>query len=466
MRAERDHGDHGRPLANPGQVNGFAWFDARGRRIRGLASSLLLEAGMNQRGNTMSKQIAPSIPVTLLAALASLQASGCPLSSTTPPDPEISGRSGVANNAITMNALTTNALTTHPERLRELIESPLVDDSFKPGSSLGDALWDPSAQQVMEYLVSCALEPGQRLSWPPPSSPGPPLAPMTWEGSLGLCPRWGQAAGGVAGDAACQELVSACLLARNNAFGMPVQISLRGFDTSDEYFGAGNVLENDVLTPEHEVYHWREGAFYGNIFDPAALDPRLLVGVVHDAASGAVTVSYWHGNATNLTEQSVFQMNVSDYATVGREVLIQMRNEAHDRFMREQWQGGQIVTYGKAFACWSPEWTEVDAYFRRRLCAGSPGAEHCLARAVGACREGGMAPADPAFLCTVEHAPDMGYWDFDDCVENATSSSWSYPITVFLREACDVVREQESCYRTDQQGTGVYLAEHRRFEQP
>ncbi len=87
----------------------------------------------------MSKLIRPFIPMTILTALAGLHASGCSGPGESP------RRSGVTDNAITMNALTTNALTTHPDRLRELLESPLVDDSFKPGTSLGDALWDPSA---------------------------------------------------------------------------------------------------------------------------------------------------------------------------------------------------------------------------------------------------------------------------------------------------------------------------------
>jgi hypothetical protein len=459
MRVERDHGGHGRlPSISVGRTNSRG--SARGSAGPRAGIELALEAGVKERGNTMSTMIRPSTPMTILTALASLHASGCSAPGESP------RRSGVTDNAITMNALTTNALTTHPDRLRELIESPLVDGSFKPGTSLGDTLWDPSAQQVMEYLVSCALEPGQRLSWPPASGPGSPIASITWEGELGLCPQWRHAEGGVAGDTGCQELVSACLLARNNAFGTPVPISVRGFDTGGEYFGAGSVPGNGAMSPEHEVYHWREGAFFGNLFDPAALDPRLLVDVVHDPASGGVQVSYWHGSPASLTEQSVFEMNLSDYATVGRDVLIQLRNEAHDRFMSEQWQGGQVVTFGKAFACWSSEWTQVDAYFRRRLCAGRDGAERCLARAVGACREGGAAPAAPTFLCTVEHTPETGYWDFDNCVENAGATSWSYPITVFLREACDAVKDQDSCYRTDQPETSVHLAEHRRIEQP
>jgi hypothetical protein len=461
MRAERDRGGHARRLAiSAGRTNSRGL--ARAAPARGLASSLLLPPGMKEQGNTMSKMIRPSAPMTILIALTGAHA-GCSLGGGSP-TPSVSRRSGVTDNAITMNALTTNALTTHPDRLRELVESPLVDDSFKPGSSLGDALWDPSAQQVMEYLVSCALEPGQQLTWLPPSGQGPPIAPFTWEGSLGLCPQWREQ--GAAGDTACQELVSACLLARNSAFGTPVALSVRGFDTSGAYFGAGSVPVNGTPTPEHEVYRWREGAFYGNLFDPDALDPRLQVRVAHDPATGAVQVSYWHGSDASLTAQPVFDMNLSDYATVGRDVLIELRNQAHDRFMSEQWQGGQVVTYGKAFACWSPEWTQADAYFRRRLCAGPVGADRCLAKAVGACREVGALPGEQTFLCTVEHTPEAGYWDFDNCVENAgAAATWFYPITVFLREACDVVKEQDSCYRTDQQGP-VYLTENRRIEQP
>jgi hypothetical protein len=461
MRPERDRGDHGRLLAIlAGRTNSRGWRVQRRRAGWHRACSF---RRARRSEDTMNTMIHPSTPVTVLIALAGLQAAGCSLGDSSPP--AVARRSGVTDNAITMNALTTNALTTHPDRLRELVESPLVDDSYKPGTSLGEALWDLSAQQVMEYLVSCALEPGQRLTWPP-SGQGPPFAPLTWEGELGLCPQWREH--GVAADTACQELVSACLLARNSAFGTPVSISVRGFDTGGAYFGAGSVPVNGVMTPEHEVYHWREGAFYGNLFDPAALDPRLQVRVAHDAASGSVQVSYWHGSEASLTGQPVFDMNLTDYATVGRAVLIELRNQAHDRFMAEQWQGGPAVAYGKAFACWSPEWTQADAYFRRRLCAGPDGADRCLAKAVGACREAGGAPGEQTFLCMVEHTPDAGYWDFDDCVENAgaSPSSWSYPITVFLREPCDVVIDQGSCYRTDQQGTGVYLTENRRNEQP
>jgi hypothetical protein len=260
---------------------------------------------MHQRTSPL-RTIRTSLSIAFLTALAGLHAPGCSTPTPPPPpppDPDVSGRSGVTHNAITMNALTTNALTTNAANLQALIAGKLADASFETGN-LSEALWDPSAQQVMAYLVSCALSPSQSVTWRPAWSVGPPPPPTTWTGSLALCPQWHD--DGVAADSDCQELVSACLLARNNAAGVEVAISLRGRDAAESYFGSSDVLVGDVVQPEHELYRWREGAFYGNILDPAGVDQTLEVRVDHDLAAGQVEVAYWRGADDTTTNKNKF----------------------------------------------------------------------------------------------------------------------------------------------------------------
>jgi hypothetical protein len=351
---------------------------------------------------------------------------------------------GVTSNAITMNALTTNALTTNADRMSELLRSELESDSFGPGTSLGEALWDPNAQQLMAYLVSCALPPGEEVTWQPPPT-NPPVAPVTWRGALGLCPQWRDR--GVAGDASCQELVSSCLLARNNAFGVEVPISIRGFDTGGGYFGAGTL---DDGRPEYEAYPWREGSFYGNMFLPGSIHEGLRVEARR--AGSRVKVVYHLAAAPPMP---VFDMSVSDYAA---------NSDAERRALREAGHRGfgwpatdqPVVVYENAFACWSPEWSAGDAYLHQRVCAGPIGAQRCVAWAVGACTESDVHPQAPGLLCQKVHEPNVGYFDFDDCAGTAAAAKtpWPFPITVFLRDRCAIVEDPRLCARRDanQQG--------------
>jgi hypothetical protein len=402
---------------------------------------------MNLRGNIMRHSI-PSFLLMAILAAAGLHGAGCTTSAPLPtPTPGVSGRSGVTHNAITVNALTTNALTTNAANLQALVQSKLVDASFETGS-LSEALWDPSAQQVMAYLVSCALAPDQSVTWRPMSSIDPPPAETTWQGALALCPQWHE--GGIAGDASCQELVSACLLARNNAAGVEVQISLRGRDTRESYFGSGDVVVGDVTHPEHELYRWREGAFYGNILDPGGLDRTLEVRV--ERAAQQVEVSYWRPNE-GVRLGTVLQMPAGVYARSSAAERVAVRDQGHDAFM-SGWEGGKTMAHRNAFACWSPEWSEAVAYFHARTCAGPAGKERCLAEPVGACRTSAAVPGAPELQCSSVYTPPDGHGDFDDCAGAATA--WRYPITVFLPESCAVV--PGTCQRLDQPAGPVQVA--------
>lgn len=386
------------------------------------------------------------VAITVIMIPASLALFGCGrCTGSTPGGPSL----GVTSNAITMNALTTNALTTNADRIAELLRSTLESDSFGPGTSLGEALWDPNAQQLMAYLVSCALPPGQEVTWqPPPTSP--PVAPVTWQGALNLCPQWRD--GGVAGDASCQELVSSCLLARNNAFGVEVPISIRGFDTRGGYFGGGTLEDG---RPEYEAFPWREGSFYGNMFLPGSLHRELQVEAMHDGSRVKVV---YHLASDPSPKPPVLDMSVREYAETSLDTRRAVREDGHQRFMRESWQPGNepVVAYANAFACWSPEWNAGDAYLHQRVCAGPIGAERCVAWAVGACAQSDVQPQAPGKLCQSLHEPSVGYFDFDDCAGTsaAAKTPWPFPITVFLRDRCAIVENPRLCARrdADQQG--------------
>ena len=100
----------------------------------------------------------------------------------------------------------------------------------------------------MEKLVSCALPVGASVTV---ESDG---ASYSFDGLIGLAPEWASAAC----DEACQEWVSACIVARINGYGVQVEILGRA-DHPAIAPSAAEVVQFPV----------EEGAFFGNFF----LDP-------------------------------------------------------------------------------------------------------------------------------------------------------------------------------------------------
>ncbi|WP_437961378.1 hypothetical protein WME76_18200 [Sorangium sp. So ce119] len=210
----------------------------------------------------------------------------------------------VTANRVKRDVLGANMLTTNKESLSALITSPLNKASFEKGP-LHRALLDPRAREVMATLVECALGGDQPpVTWSPTKedrsaraaqdeAARKPMSPLTdprkamkdadaaivadpgsWSGSLGLCRDWATNAP----SEACQEVVSACLLARNNAEGVSLGISLRG----DPAITPGPV------DPERGKFPWREGAFFGNLFLPGELEPSAEVKLQSDAGRTVV----------------------------------------------------------------------------------------------------------------------------------------------------------------------------------
>lgn len=301
----------------------------------------------------------------------------------------------VTANHLTLDHLGRNLLTANKTNVGALVSSPLKSESFTSGPLHG-ALIDPHARAVMEALVQCALTEEQSVSWSPTAEEqkvfwhylsGFDAKP--WKGEIGLCPQWAEGPASTA----CQELVSACLLARNNAYGVRVDISLQG----DRALVAPTSFPVDpARSPamqEAASFPLREGAFFGNLFDPNALNPRAEVTMV----------------------------KVDRDATKAVPEIRRPPLDPDDRI------------YGHAYVCHpSDPVFQASAYMQKRVCAPSLGASPagCIAEHAGACREPMMGQSVCGEVCDARTAQCT----YQSCT--AGEKTWTRPITVFLDRRC------------------------------
>ncbi len=153
-----------------------------------------------------------------------------------------------SDNGLSFNGLSFNGLSFNGLSFNGLNPSGLSTGSFTSWFKT-----DPSmADQVMRYVVRCALPSGQTLSYTPPSS----STTYTWTGGLGLAPEWA-----VRGNASLaeQQVVSACLAAHANRLGAAVPISVLGRNA------AGSPIP--FTAAELAEYSRQEACFFGNLFN-------------------------------------------------------------------------------------------------------------------------------------------------------------------------------------------------------
>ncbi len=114
------------------------------------------------------------------------------------------------HNGLSASSLLSNAITQNPKALRILIENPLNDALFdeRKRPYMHRQLADSPARDVMDYIVSCALDRTAQVHYEDPVS----HATEAWNGEMGLCPSWNTKKPSVA----CLRLVSSCLFARTN----------------------------------------------------------------------------------------------------------------------------------------------------------------------------------------------------------------------------------------------------------
>jgi hypothetical protein len=100
----------------------------------------------------------------------------------------------------------------------------------------------------MQYVVKCAKSSGTTVTWTNPQTG----ATYSWPGLLGLAPTWTNRAMTTTE----QQLITACLLAHGNKYGVHVAIAVEGKTAS------GSVLPQG--TGELTTFSVKEAAFFGN----------------------------------------------------------------------------------------------------------------------------------------------------------------------------------------------------------
>lgn len=188
----------------------------------------------------------------LIAFVTSAFVSGCALDASE----HISEADGAlsTSNALTANALTVNALFPTALAPNALADSALRLDDMTEGARA--AIQDPSpagdlSRKLLRYSVGCALDASQAFvfSW----TDGQGVThDERYPGALGVQTSWAAAPLSPAG----QRIVSACLAARTNYYGIMVPISARS------PVEPLRTIDDDELAAFPHV----EGAFWGNVF--------------------------------------------------------------------------------------------------------------------------------------------------------------------------------------------------------
>ena len=104
---------------------------------------------------------------------------------------------------------------------------------------------------LMRYMVRCAVPEGESRTFRNPNTG----VTYTWPGALGLAPGW---AGGAPASVDEQQVISACLAAHANNYGLNVSISVLGRDAK----GTNIPYSSEELT----IFAKRESCFFGNVF--------------------------------------------------------------------------------------------------------------------------------------------------------------------------------------------------------
>jgi hypothetical protein len=178
---------------------------------------------------------------------------------------------GLANNGLANNGLANNGLANNGLANNGLANNGLANNGL---SNAAFSSWfgaDPAfADMVMTYAVRCAHPAGSTISYTYGGTT------YTWPGALGLAPSWSS---GAAATEAEQQVVTACMAALVNRFGLNVPISLQGKSVTGQAI--------PLAYKELETYSVKEGCFFGNFF----AGEGVYVGSDHTAYSDAYSTA-------------------------------------------------------------------------------------------------------------------------------------------------------------------------------
>jgi hypothetical protein len=145
-----------------------------------------------------------------------------------------------SNNGLTPNGLATNGLA-----FNGLAFNGLATPAFSAWFDLDPA----QADIAMKYVVQCAAATGEVRTYTHGTQS------YTWSGNLGLTPGW---ASGAPATETEQQLISSCLAAHVNKYGVNILLSVLGRDDR------GRAIP--YTSSELARFSQREGCFFGNLF--------------------------------------------------------------------------------------------------------------------------------------------------------------------------------------------------------
>jgi len=156
-------------------------------------------------------------------------------------DEDLLSTNGMSMNGLSLNGMSLNGLSLNGLSLNGLSTSAFQSWFHQDATTRA---------MTMSYLVKCAKAVTDSLTWTDPTT----STTYTWPGELGLAPGW---SGGAAMTVAEQQVISACLAAHANKYGVHVPIAVEGR-------GATGV-EIVKATNELASYPIREAAWFGNL---------------------------------------------------------------------------------------------------------------------------------------------------------------------------------------------------------
>lgn len=164
----------------------------------------------------------------------------------------LSGSNGLALNGVVINGMVINGMVINGLVINGLGTQGLMSPDFINWFNQDPALND----MVMKYVVYCSTNWGLQKVFINPATG----ATHVWDGWLGLAHHWSE---GAPATLAEQQLVSACLAAHVNTYGLHIQLSLLGEKATNRplYIAKGELSE----------YSTREACFFGNLFNGEGL---------------------------------------------------------------------------------------------------------------------------------------------------------------------------------------------------
>jgi len=164
-------------------------------------------------------------------------------------DPELgSAIAGLqADNGMSQNGMSQNGMSQNGMSQNGMSQNGFGTTAFRSWFNSNPVL----SNMVMQYLAKCAAAAGTTYSWTNPSTG----VTYSWSGQLGLAPGF---SAGTAPTVSEQQVLTACLAAHVNKYGLQVPIAIEGRTATGTQIPIG--------PGELTTYSVREACWFGNLF--------------------------------------------------------------------------------------------------------------------------------------------------------------------------------------------------------